>query len=142
MSTDPGTGLPLSARLRLLSRPMVVLLTAVAMLRPLFSVTGLTDALGRPFAPLLLTVVITLTWILAVGLSRVREPVLTVVAAGVGYALTSLVLSAALSPVLTGELQGPLARPAALIPHFLVNGVWGAVCGVCALGVQRLRGVD
>ncbi|MFV0134987.1 hypothetical protein ACLGIH_17440 [Streptomyces sp. HMX87] len=145
MSTDPGTD-PLSppacfsARLRRLNRPMVALLITVALVRPLFSVTGLTDVLGRPLTPLLLTLVTTLTWILAVGLSRVREPVLTPVAAGLGYALAVLVLGAVLSPLLTGRLQGPLAQPQALLPLFLVNGVWGAVCGVCALGVRRLRG--
>ncbi|PZT69140.1 hypothetical protein DN402_18350 [Streptomyces sp. SW4] len=141
MSTRPGTEPSLSVRLRRLHRPVVALLIAVALLRPLFSVTGLTDALGRPLTPLLLTLGISLAWILVVGLSRVPEPVLTAVAAGVGYALAALVLSAVLSPLLTGRLQGPLAQPQALLPLFLVNGVWGAVCGVCALGVRRLRGV-
>jgi hypothetical protein len=70
----------------------------------------------------------------------VREPLLTPVAAGVAYAVAALVLSGVLSPVLTGELRGPLARPQAILPMLLVNGVWGAVCGVCALGVRRLRG--
>ncbi|MDN3255499.1 hypothetical protein [Streptomyces sp. MA25(2023)] len=106
----------------------------------MFSVTGATDALGRPLTPLLLTLLISLFWILAVGLSRVREPLLTPVAAGVAYAVAALVLSGVLSPVLTSELRGPLARPQAILPMLLVNGVWGAVCGVCALGVRRLRG--
>ncbi|MEJ1200822.1 MULTISPECIES: hypothetical protein [unclassified Streptomyces] len=142
MSTEPAPGLPLSVRLRRLDRRMVALLIAVALVRPLLSVTGLTDALGRPLTPLLLTAGISLAWILAVGLSRVREPLLTPVAAGVAYALAAVVLSGVLSPLLTGELRGPLARPQAILPMFLVNGVWGAVCGVCALGVRRMRGVD
>ncbi|MFD5307548.1 MULTISPECIES: hypothetical protein [Streptomyces] len=140
MNSRPAPGLPLSARLRRLNRPMVALLAAVALVRPVFSVTGATDALGRPLTPLLLTLLISLAWILALGLSRVREPLLTAVAAGVAYAVAALVLSGVLSPVLTGELRGPLARPQAVLPMLLVNGVWGAVCGVCALGVRRLRG--
>ncbi|GGQ27833.1 hypothetical protein ACFFKE_24035 [Streptomyces mutabilis] len=140
MNSRPLPGLPLSVRLRRLHRPMVALLTVVALVRPVFSVTGATDALGRPLTPLLLTLLISLFWILAVGLSRVREPLLTPVAAGVAYAVAALVLSGVLSPVLTGELRGPLARPQAILPMLLVNGVWGAVCGVCALGVRRLRG--
>ncbi|MCQ8193747.1 hypothetical protein [Streptomyces rugosispiralis] len=140
MSTDPAPSLPLSVRLRRLNRPLVALLTAVALVRPLFSVTGLSEALGKPLTPLLLTAFISLTWILAVGLSRVREPLLTPVAAGVAYALAALVLSGILSPLLEGDLRGPLAHPPAILPLFLVNGVWGAVCGVCALGVRRMRG--
>ncbi|MFH9435230.1 hypothetical protein [Streptomyces rochei] len=140
MNSRPAPVLPLSARLRRLNRPMVALLAAVALVRPVFSVTGATDALGRPLTPLLLTLLISLAWILALGLSRVREPLLTAVAAGVTYAVAALLLSGVLSPVLTGELRGPLARPQAVLPMLLVNGVWGAVCGVCALGVRRLRG--
>ncbi|MDQ0386809.1 hypothetical protein J2S54_003629 [Streptomyces sp. DSM 42143] len=140
MNSRPSPGLPLSvllSRLRRLHRPTVALLTVVALVRPVFSVTGATDALGRPLTPLLLTLLISLFWILAVGLSRVREPLLTPVAAGVAYAVAALVLGGVLSPVLTGELRGPLARPQAILPMLLVNGVWGAVC---ALGVRRLRG--
>ncbi|MET9777461.1 hypothetical protein ABZ023_24920 [Streptomyces sp. NPDC006367] len=140
MSIDPAPGLPLSARLRRLNLPVVALLTAVALVRPVFSVTGLADALGKPLTPLLLTLLISLVWILVVGLGRMREPLLTPVAAGVAYAVATLLLSGVLSPVLTGELRGPLARPQAILPMFLVSGVWGTVCGVCALGVRRLRG--
>ncbi|PAZ16692.1 hypothetical protein CLM62_07105 [Streptomyces sp. SA15] len=139
MSTD--TRPPLAHRLRGLNRPMVAALTAIALVRPLFSITGLSDALGKPLTPVLLTVVITLTWILAVGLTRVPEPLLTPVAAGVAYALAALVGSAVLSPVLTGELQGPLAQPYAIVPLFLVNAAWGAFCGICAIGVRRMRGI-
>ncbi|MCZ9348481.1 hypothetical protein NGM36_01425 [Streptomyces mutabilis] len=73
MNSRPSPGLPLSVRLRRLHRPTVALLTVVALVRPVFSVTGATDALGRPLAPLLLTLLTSLFWILAVGLSRVRE---------------------------------------------------------------------
>lgn len=58
MNSRPSPGLPLSvllSRLRRLHRPTVALLTVVALVRPVFSVTGATDALGRPLTPLLLT---------------------------------------------------------------------------------------
>jgi len=119
--------------------PLAAVLAAVALVRPLASVVGLSDALGRPATPVVLTAAVSLVWILAAGLGRVRHPVLTLVAAGLGYALASLVLSAVLSPLLTGTLQGPLARPAAIVPVLAVNALWGAACGVCALGLQRLR---
>jgi hypothetical protein len=119
---------------------LVTALVAVALVRPLSSVAGLSDALGKPATPLLLTAAISLVWILTVGLGRAREPVLTLVAAGLGYALAAVVLSGVLSPVLTGELRGPLAMPLAIVPLFVTNAAWGALCGVCALGLRRLRG--
>jgi hypothetical protein len=133
--------LPIAQRLRGLNRPLVAALTAVALVRPLFSVAGWSEALGKPLTPVILTLAITLTWVLAVGLSRVREPLLTLVATGVAYALAALVLSAVLSPLLTGKLQGPLAQPQAIVPLFLVNAAWGAFCGACAIGLRRMRGI-
>lgn len=124
--------------LRRINWPLVAGLTAVALTRPLFSIVGLSDALGKPATPLVLTALISLVWILVVGLSRVREPLLTVLFAGLGYAVTSVLLSAILSPILTGELQGPLVNPIGLVASFAVNAVWGALCGVVAMGLQRL----
>ncbi|MFF7653432.1 hypothetical protein ACFZCY_27005 [Streptomyces sp. NPDC007983] len=124
---------------RRLHPPLVAGLTAVALIRPLCSVTGLSDALGKPATPLILTAAISLTWILVVGLGRAPGPVPTLVAAGLGYALAVLVLSGVLSPALTGRLQGPLAQPIAIVPLFAVNALWGALCGVCAEGLRRRR---
>ncbi|RII17199.1 hypothetical protein DSC45_13630 [Streptomyces sp. YIM 130001] len=131
----------LVARLRGLDRRLTAALVAVALVRPLFSVAGWSEALGKPLTPLLLTFGISAVWILAVGLSRGPEPFLTPVAAGVGYAVAALILSGALSPFVAGELRGPLAQPLAVVPLFVVNAAWGAVCGVCATGVRRLRSV-
>lgn len=122
-----------------LNWPFVIGLAVLALVRPLFSIAGLSDALGKPATPLLLTAAISLAWVLAAGLSRVREPFLTLVAAGLAYALASVLLSAVLSPILSGHLQGPLARPIALVPPFVTNALWGAVCGALALGLRHLR---
>jgi hypothetical protein len=81
----------------------------------------------------------TSAWVLIVGLSRVREPLLTLVAAGLTYAVAAILLSAVLSPILTGELQGPLAMPFAVIPLFVTNMLWGLVAGALAVLVRRLR---
>ncbi|MET9296470.1 hypothetical protein [Streptomyces sp. NPDC003077] len=139
MHTTTDTSLPMSRRLRGLNRPLIAGLTAVALVRPLFSLLGLSDALGKPATPLLLTLVISLTWIAAVGLRRVREPLLTLVVTGLAYALAVLVLSAILSPLLTGRLQGPLAQPQAIVPLFAINALWGALCGLAATGLRKAR---
>ncbi|RFU85158.1 hypothetical protein DY218_19000 [Streptomyces triticagri] len=130
---------PLAVRLRGLDRRLVAFLVAVALVRPLFSMAGWSEALGKPATPLLLTFGISVVWIVVVGLSRAADPLLTAVAAGVGYAVAVLVLSGVLSPLVAGELRGPLAQPFAIVPLFVVNALWGAVCGVCATGVRRLR---
>jgi hypothetical protein len=130
---------PIVQRLRGLRWPLVAVLAAVALLRPLFSIVRLSDSLGKPATPLLLTAAISLIWTLAVGLSRVPEPLLTLVTAGVAYALAVLVLSAPLSLILDGELKGPLATPQAIVPLLVVNGLWGAVCGAGAMGLRRMR---
>lgn len=121
--------------------PLVLGLAAFALVRPLFSIVGLSDTLGKPATPLILTAVVSLVWILVVGLSRVRRPVLTLVAAGLCYAVLVVLLSGILSPVLDGRLEGPLAKPALILPLLLTNAVWGLVTGALADLVQRARRV-
>ncbi|MFJ2899049.1 hypothetical protein ACIO87_29705 [Streptomyces sp. NPDC087218] len=129
---------PLTRRLHW---PMVIGLALFALIRPLFSIAGWSEVLGRPATPLALTAVISAVWIAVAGLGRVREPLLQLMAAGIGYAIAATLLSAALSPVLEGELRGPLTHPIALIMVCLTNAAWGALCGLCARGVQRMRHV-
>jgi hypothetical protein len=118
---------------------LVAVLAAVALVRPIFSIVGLSDSLGKPATPLILTGAISLVWILAAGLGRISDPLPTLVAAGMTYALAATVLSGILSPILTGSLQGPLAAPLGIISVFIVNAAWGAACGACAIGLRRLR---
>lgn len=105
------------------------------------NIAGVMDALGRPLAPLLVTLGISVVWIAAAGLSRVAEPFLTLLFSGLAYGALSIILSALLSPILTGELQGPLATPFGLgvIGLLIVNAIWGAVTGAIALLVRRVR---
>lgn len=127
--------------LKTLHWPLIIGLGAFALIRPLTNILGLDEVLGQPGTVLLLTGTITLVWVLAVGLSRVSQPVLTLVAAALVYALGASLLSAILSPILDGELDGPFARPWVFIPLLVTNAVWGAVAGVLALLVRQARGV-
>ena len=130
----------LGQRIVSLHWPFVVGLGALALVRPLMNIVGLTDELGRPLIPLLLTLVISGVWIAVVGLSRVPEPMLTLVFAGLVYAGLSTVLSAILSPIIEGELQGPLATPLGIgvLSVLLVNAIWGATTGAAALLVRKM----
>ena len=100
------------------------------------------DELGRPLGPLLVTLVISIVWIAVVGLSRVAEPLLTLVFAALVYGVLSIVLSGILSPIVTGELQGPLATPFGIgvVSVLVINAVWGTVTGALALALRGLRG--
>jgi hypothetical protein len=119
--------------------PYAIGLGLFALVRPIASITGLDDLVGRPLLPIVLTVAISLIWILAVGLSRVRRPFLTLVAAGATYALAATVMSVPLSLAITGELQGPLTNPFAVVSALITNLIWGAAAGGIAVLVQRMR---
>lgn len=121
--------------------PLIIGLGAFALIRPLTNIIGLDDVLGQPWTAILLTSTITTVWVLAVGLSRVGRPVLTLVVTGLAYAVCAALLSGILSPILHGELQGPFARPWIIVPLLLTNAVWGLVAGLLALGVRQLFGI-
>lgn len=122
--------------------PLILGLAALALIRPLVSIVEHQLAVTDPPAvPILITLVISAVWVVAVGLSRTARPVLTLVVTGLTYALLSIVLSGILSPILAGELQGPLATPVAIVPVLLINAIWGLATGGLALLLQRLRGV-
>jgi hypothetical protein len=116
-------------------------LSALALLWPL---TGLTGVLGtgapRAFAVIGLTAVV---WIGVVGLGRVPRPVLTLTLTGVAYGLVAVALGQ-LIPAL-GGFGGPGGsgvEPAwTILPALLNDALWGALAGLAAAGVQRLRGV-
>lgn len=121
------------------SWPLAAALGVFALLRPLLSMLGVFDQVGRPAGPLLVTVVVSSVWIVVVGLSRVRHPVRTLVAAGLVYGALAVVCSAVASVLLTGQLQGPLTTPfgVGVFAVLLVNAVWGAVTGVFAALLQQ-----
>jgi hypothetical protein len=111
-------------------------LSTMALLWPL---TGLTGVLGtgapRAFTVIGLTAVV---WIGVVGLGRVPRPVLTLTLTGVAYGLVAATLG--LVPVLAG-FGVPGGGPAwTIVPALLFDAMWGAIAGLAAAGVQRLRG--
>jgi hypothetical protein len=122
--------------------PLLILgLGLLALVRPLASIVVEQSGHELGAAPrLLLTAAITLVWVAVVGLGRAPRPVLTLVLAGLVYAVCAIVLSGVLSPLLLGHLSGPLAQPLAIMPMLLVNALWGLIAGLAALGVRRLRG--
>ncbi|MFC7619588.1 hypothetical protein [Microlunatus sp. GCM10028923] len=121
--------------------PLILGLAALALVQPLVGM--ITSASGMPAVPPVragLAIVISIVWIAVVGLTRVRHPVLTLIFAGLSYGAFETVLSGIMSPVLSGELQGPLAMPWTIVAVLISDAIWGAIAGLLALAVQRLRG--
>jgi hypothetical protein len=123
---------------RQLHWPLIAGLGALALIRPVMSVTGIMDAIGRPLGPLLMTALISLAWLLVVVLARVREPLLTLVCAGITYGVCSILLSTIVSPLLGGQLMGPITNPLAIVSVLITNAIWGALVGVCALAIRAV----
>lgn len=120
---------------------LILLLAAVALIRPLMHLTGVIGDLvpSGPITVLVVTIGITAVWIAAVLSARVTKPFLTLVCAGFTYAVLSTILTSILSPILVGELQGPLANPFAIPSILITNACWGAIAGGIAAGLGRLR---
>lgn len=119
--------------------PLIIGLGALALLRPLMSITGLLDRLGRPTTAIAVTIAISLLWLVIVVGTHVRRPFLTLLCVGVTYGVFAILLSALLSPLLTGTLMGPITNVAATISVLITNAIWGGTVGVLALLVQRLQ---
>jgi len=114
-------------------------LGAVGLIRPVASIAGIREVIDATVAALSLTVLVSLVWILVVGLSSVPAPFLTLVFTGLVYGGYIIVLGAPLSSVLAGEPTGPVTTPVAVVAVLVSDAIWGGVCGAVALLVRRLR---
>lgn len=113
---------------------LIIILGTIAILRPLSKITGLihlfpTDRMGS----ILLTILISALWFGSVLFKQVEHPVIVLACSGVVYASGAILLSAILSPLLTGSLQGPITNPFALVSVLVTNVLWGVVVGCLAV---------
>lgn len=116
---------------------LILGLGALALVRPVMKMTGIMDFIGQSFGSILMTIVISLAWLVIVLARRVPHPVSVLVYAGMSYALFAIILSGIASPILNGELQGPLTNPFAVISVFAVNALWGLIVGGMMNGINR-----
>jgi hypothetical protein len=118
--------------------PLIIGMGALALLRPFLSITGIMDRLERPLGPILLTLLISLAWLLIVIYVRAEQPLLTLIYTGLAYGVFAIVLSALLSPILTGRFSGPLTNPYAAVSVLITNAIWGGIIGLCAVVIRGL----
>lgn len=114
---------------------LIITLSAIGLVRPLLSMFGVLDALGKPWSPLAVTAVLAVVWVAVAVLARVAQPVLTLALAGVGYGVLALVLNIVGAAVTDAEVAPPIGLAAMIV----FNGIYGAVLGLVAMGLARLR---
>lgn len=118
-------------------KSLIVVLALLACIRPLMSILGLSDMIGKPVASVSATIVITVAWIAVVVFARIRQPMYVLLFVGILYGVLAIVLSAILSPILTGQLQGPVTNPFAIVGVLVTNALWGIVAGFLATVLNR-----
>ena len=137
-STSPSPLLHLGPSPTTVSWLLACALGVIALIRPVVRIIATQAGYELSAAvPVLLTLGITVVWVVAVDSARTPSPVLTLMIAGVVYAVLSTGLSGVLSPILDGEFSVPLANPVAIIPMLLINAGWGLVAGGIALTFRR-----
>ena len=112
-------------------------LAALALFWPLTGLTGLFGT-GAPRAFAIIGITAA-AWIGVVGLGRVPRPVLTLTLTGIAHGIVIAALGL-LVPALGGFGPGDGGPAWTIVPALLMDAFWGAVAGLVAAGVQRLRG--
>lgn len=117
---------------------LILILGAIALVRPISKITGIIRIFGEEqFGSILMTIVISLVWLIIVVKKKSQHPIQILVSAGISYAVFATILSAILSPILNGQLQGPLTNPLALISIMITNIIWGLLIGIIAMAMIK-----
>ena len=116
--------------------PLILGLAALALIRPIISMVGLSEAIGQPVVSIAVTLLISLVWIAVVVRARVSRPVVTLTLTGLAYGVFAILISAVFTPILTGQLQGPATNVFALVSVLLTNALWGLIAGLIARTVM------
>ncbi len=111
---------------------LIIVLAVFAFVRPVMSMLGISEAIGKPVVSIGATIIISFVWIIAVVRARESQPVLTLMLVGIGYAVLAIIISGIFSPILLGQLQGPLTNMFAFVSVFVTNAIWGLIAGVIA----------
>lgn len=118
---------------------LILGLGALALIRPLMKMIGFMDIIGQQFGAILMTILISLAWLVIVVKRKVPNPITVLVFSGMSYALFVIILSGILSPIFLGKLQGPLTNPLAIVSVFITNAIWGFVIGGIAKAIGRVQ---
>ncbi len=118
---------------------LIIILSFIALIWPIMSMLGISDIIGQPFASIAATICITIIWILTVLIKQDPQPIQTLLAVGIGYGILVILVSGILSPILAGQLQGPLTNPLAMISVLTTNAIWGLFAGGIASILMKIK---
>lgn len=125
---------------KILNWKLIATLSALALIRPIMSMLNISDTIGKPFASITTTIVISIVWILTVIIKKDSQPLLTLLFTGIGYGILAIIMSGIFSPILTGHLQGPLTNPIAIVSVLVTNAIWGLITGLTARILLKING--
>lgn len=122
---------------------LVTFLAALGLIRPLLSIAGAYDEGLRPWGPVVVTGLVAALWVGIVVVTRVPNPLLTLIAAGVSYGLLAILLQQILWHLFLGGApeEAPSSVPVlalSWVSIVVTNAIWGAFLGLVALGLGRL----
>ena len=123
---------------------LILVLAAVALVRPLLSIADAYDALGGgPLGPVAVTILIAALWVGAVVTTRARNPLLTLTLAGGLYGVFAILLQQVIwNLFLGGAPEGaPSSTPVLVVSWvgiLVTNTIWGALLGAIATVFGRL----
>lgn len=114
-------------------------LGALVLLWPLTSLTGVADLIGAPARAIGVIVIIGAACVGVVGLGGLPRPILTLVLTGMTGGLYLILVDLFVGMGAAGGLAA-VAVPFLLLELVGAGALWGALAGLVAAGVQKLRG--
>lgn len=119
---------------------IIIILALVQFIRPVLSIAGAFDNFKA--GPLIVTAVVTVVWIAVAVAAKVREPVKVLAAAGVVYAIISMLTAVFLQLFFTQSAEDaapvPLLLTVGLVAAAIYNAAWGALLGLVAMAIRRI----
>lgn len=128
--------------LKTLPWSLITLLALLQLLRPILSILGIAEEY-HGMRQIILSILLTIAWVAIVVWKQPRQPVGTLVAAGILYAILSTLL--AVTVQLAGDWDGkesasiPLILSVGLIASSVSNGIWGLLLGLVSRELIRVR---
>ncbi|SDK88192.1 hypothetical protein SAMN04487820_11560 [Actinopolyspora mzabensis] len=114
----------------------IVALGILGLIQPALGILRVYETLGRPWSPIVVTVLVAALWVAVVVLRRTARPVLTLTIVGTLYGVLTIVLNWIVRIVLYGS-SAPLPGPA-IASIVLANLLGGALLGLLALVILRI----
>ncbi|MGJ7907889.1 hypothetical protein ACOQFL_15575 [Actinopolyspora sp. H202] len=114
----------------------IVALGILGLIQPALGILRVYETLGRPWSPIVVTVLVAAVWVVVVVLRRTARPVLTLTIVGTLYGVLTIALNWIVRIVLYGS-SAPLPGPA-IASIVLANLLGGALLGLLALVILRI----